>query len=147
MTFAFYEGLCEDSVLFCQNYNVKRLTAVVDANPLRYKVVAQVVKEWTSTSATANSNDIPLSPGKYRSIDLFIYFFLQFFFLVFDLAAYFLNGSPHLIEPVAPRQPTFNVMPRRITNEDFFQILIIMYADPIDSCSINLNELTLGIQR
>ncbi len=41
----------------------------------------------------------------------------------FDLAAYFLNGSPHLIEPAAPRQPTFNVMPRRITNEDFYRAL------------------------
>jgi len=43
--------------------------------------------------------------------------------LFFDLAAYFLNGSPHLIEPAAPRQPTFNVMPRRITNEDFYRAL------------------------
>jgi len=34
-----------------------------------------------------------------------------------------LNGSPHLIEPAAPRQPTFNVMPRRITNEDFYRAL------------------------
>lgn len=41
----------------------------------------------------------------------------------FHLAAYFLNGSPHLIEPAAPRQPTFNVMPRRITNEDFYRAL------------------------
>jgi hypothetical protein len=36
------------------------------------------------------------------------------------LAAYFLNGSPHLVETIAPRQPAVNVMPRRITNEDFF---------------------------
>lgn len=43
--------------------------------------------------------------------------------IVFCLAAYFLNGSPHLIEPAAPRQPTFNVMPRRITNEDFYRAL------------------------
>jgi hypothetical protein len=43
--------------------------------------------------------------------------------LCFYLAAYFLNGSPHLIEPAAPRQPTFNVMPRRITNEDFYRAL------------------------
>ena len=43
--------------------------------------------------------------------------------LYFYLAAYFLNGSPHLVEPVAPRQPTFNVMPRRITNEDFYRAL------------------------
>jgi hypothetical protein len=41
----------------------------------------------------------------------------------FDLAAYFLNGSPHLIEQMAPRQPTVNVMPRRITNEDFLHAL------------------------
>jgi hypothetical protein len=41
----------------------------------------------------------------------------------FALAAYFLNGSPHLIEPAAPRQPTVNVMPRRITNEDFYRAL------------------------
>ncbi len=34
-----------------------------------------------------------------------------------------MNGSPHLIEPAAPRQPTFNVMPRRITNEDFYRAL------------------------
>jgi len=93
-------GLCEDSVLFCQNYNVKRLTEIVQANPLLFKVVAQVQKEWTSTSNTTNSNEVQLSP-----------------------AAYFLNGSPHLIEPAAPRQPTFNVMPRRITNEDFYRAL------------------------
>jgi hypothetical protein len=43
--------------------------------------------------------------------------------LCFYVAAYFLNGSPHLIEPAAPRQPTFNVMPRRITNEDFYRAL------------------------
>ena len=42
---------------------------------------------------------------------------------LFDLAAYFLNGSPHLIEHMAPRQPTVNVMPRRITNEDFLRAL------------------------
>jgi hypothetical protein len=93
-------GLCEDSVLFCQNYNVKRLTEIVQANPLLFKVVAQVQKEWTSTSNTANTNEVQLSP-----------------------AAYFLNGSPHLIEPAAPRQPTFNIMPRRITNEDFYRAL------------------------
>ncbi|CAF3745071.1 unnamed protein product [Rotaria sordida] len=93
-------GLCEDSVLFCQNYNVKRLTEIVEANPLLYKVITQVIKEWTSTSNPTNSNDVQLSP-----------------------AAYFLNGSPHLIEPVAPRQPTFNIMPRRITNEDFYRAL------------------------
>lgn len=34
-----------------------------------------------------------------------------------------MNGNPHLIEPAAPRQPTFNVMPRRITNEDFYRAL------------------------
>ena len=34
-----------------------------------------------------------------------------------------MNGSPHLIEPAAPRQPAFNVMPRRITNEDFYRAL------------------------
>jgi hypothetical protein len=34
-----------------------------------------------------------------------------------------LNGSPHLVEPIAPRQPAINVMPRRITNEDFFRAL------------------------
>ena len=39
------------------------------------------------------------------------------------VAAYFLNGSPHLVEPIAPRQPPVNVMPRRITNEDFFRAL------------------------
>lgn len=39
------------------------------------------------------------------------------------VAAYFLNGSPHLVEPIAPRQPAINVMPRRITNEDFFRAL------------------------
>ncbi|CAF0836414.1 unnamed protein product [Adineta steineri] len=93
-------GLCEDSVLFCQNHNIKHLTEIVQANPLLYKVVAQVIKEWTSTSNTTNSNDLQLSP-----------------------AAYFLNGSPHLIEPAAPRQPAFNVMPRRITNEDFYRAL------------------------
>ncbi|CAF2967734.1 unnamed protein product [Rotaria sp. Silwood2] len=93
-------GLCEDSVLFCQNYNVKRLTEIVEANPLLYKAVIQVLKEWTSSNNPTNSNDVQLSP-----------------------AAYFLNGSPHLIEPVAPRQPTFNIMPRRITNEDFYRAL------------------------
>ena len=41
----------------------------------------------------------------------------------FDLAAYFLNGSPHLVEQMAPRQPAVNVMPRRITNEDFLRAL------------------------
>ncbi|CAF1260327.1 unnamed protein product [Rotaria sp. Silwood1] len=93
-------GLCEDSVLFCQNYNVKRLTEIVETNPLLYKAIIQVIKEWTSTNNLTSSNDVQLSP-----------------------AAYFLNGSPHLIEPVAPRQPTFNVMPRRITNEDFYRAL------------------------
>ncbi|CAF1396366.1 unnamed protein product [Rotaria magnacalcarata] len=93
-------GLCEDSILFCQNYNVKRLTELVEANPFLYKAVCQVVKEWTSTSTLSNPTDVQLSP-----------------------AAYFLNGSPHLIEPAAPRQPAFNVMPRRITNEDFFRAL------------------------
>ena len=48
---------------------------------------------------------------------------MRLIFFCFDLAAYFLNGSPHLIEPAAPRQPTFNVMPRRITNEDFYRAL------------------------
>ncbi len=43
--------------------------------------------------------------------------------MYFYIAAYFLNGSPHLIEPAAPRQPAFNVMPRRITNEDFYRAL------------------------
>ncbi|CAF1661419.1 unnamed protein product, partial [Adineta ricciae] len=93
-------GLCEDSVLFCLNHDIKYLTEIVQTNPLLYKVIAQVIKEWTSTSNTTNANDIQLSP-----------------------AAYFLNGSPHLIEPAAPRQPAFNVMPRRITNEDFYRAL------------------------
>jgi hypothetical protein len=84
---------------------------------LLYKVVAQVIKEWTSTSNTSNSNDVQLSPGKFCLFKLF-----KIIYFVY-LAAYFLNGSPHLIEPMAPRQPTFNVMPRRITNEDFYRAL------------------------
>lgn len=58
-------GLCEDSVLFCQNYNVTRLTETVQANPLLYKAVAQVIKEWTSSSGNG-SHDGQLSPGKTR---------------------------------------------------------------------------------
>jgi hypothetical protein len=56
-------GLCEDSVLFCQNHNVKRLTEIVQANPLLFKVVAQVQKEWTSSSNANSTNDVQLSPG------------------------------------------------------------------------------------
>lgn len=90
---------------------------MVEANPLLFKVVAQVQKEWTSSSHAANPADVPLSPGR-------IFGFIQLKSCdVFLLAAYFLNGSPHLIEPAAPRQPTFNVMPRRITNEDFYRAL------------------------
>ena len=63
--FLLYLGLCEDSVLFCQNYNVKRLTEIVEANPFLYKVVAQVVKEWTLASNATNSIDVQLSPGKF----------------------------------------------------------------------------------
>jgi hypothetical protein len=62
--FLYHLGLCEDSVLFCQNYNVKRLTEIVQANPLLFKVVAQVQKEWTSTSNATTTNDVQLSPGK-----------------------------------------------------------------------------------
>lgn len=88
---------------------------MVEANPLLFKVVAQVQKEWTSSSHTANAADVQLSPGKiHLGIEMI---------RCFHLAAYFLNGSPHLIEPAAPRQPTFNVMPRRITNEDFYRAL------------------------
>jgi hypothetical protein len=60
-------GLCEDSVLFCQNHNIKHLTEIVQANPLLYKVVAQVIKEWTSTS---NTNDVQLSPGNYMKLKI-----------------------------------------------------------------------------
>ncbi|UJR37631.1 hypothetical protein I4U23_030328 [Adineta vaga] len=108
-------GLCEDSVLFCLNHNIKYLTEIVQENPLLYKVIAQVIKEWTSTSNTTNPNDIQLSP-----------------------AAYFLNGSPHLIEPAAPRQPAFNVMPRRITNEDFYRALEQTNRSSTTSRSSNL---------
>lgn len=61
--FIVFLGLCEDSVLFCQNHNVKRLIELVEANPLLYKAVSQVVREWTSTSNSTNSNDVQLSPG------------------------------------------------------------------------------------
>jgi len=92
-------GLCEDSVLFCQNFDVKRLTVLVQGNPRLFKAIVQVMKEWT-LSSNQTTQDVRLSP-----------------------AAYFLNGSPHLVEPIAPRQPPVNVMPRRITNEDFFRAL------------------------
>jgi hypothetical protein len=36
---------------------------MVQANPLLFKVVAQVQKEWTSTSNAANANEVQLSPG------------------------------------------------------------------------------------
>jgi len=36
---------------------------MVQANPLLFKVVAQVQKEWTSTSNANNTNDVQLSPG------------------------------------------------------------------------------------
>ena len=55
-------GLCEDSVLFCQNYDVQRLTALVKGNPLLFKVIAQVTKEWT-LSTNQTSQDVRLSPG------------------------------------------------------------------------------------
>jgi hypothetical protein len=62
---------------------------------------------------------VQLSPGTGFFFQLILFDMISYF----DLAAYFLNGSPHLIEPAAPRQPTFNVMPRRITNEDFYRAL------------------------
>ena len=77
----FHLGLSEDYILFCQNHNVKRLTEMVQANPLLFKVVAQVQKEWTSTSNAANANEVQLSPG---IIDFFSFFAIDFLLFRFS---------------------------------------------------------------
>jgi len=68
---------------------------------------------------------IPQQMCNYHQVALILLFNIISIALFFfrTIAAYFLSGSPHLIEPAAPRQPTFNVMPRRITNEDFYRAL------------------------
>jgi len=94
-------GLIQDSILFCENDDIKSLTALVQENPLLYKVISQVLKEWTHTT-TGNNSKEQLSP-----------------------ASYFLNPHRHLNEPNGQRnqQPAFNIMPQRITNEDFQRAL------------------------
>ena len=37
---------------------------MVEANPLLFKVVAQVQKEWTSSGHSTNASDVQLSPGR-----------------------------------------------------------------------------------
>lgn len=40
---------------------------MVEANPLLFKVVAQVQKEWTSTGHMTTATDVQLSPGRVYS--------------------------------------------------------------------------------
>jgi len=53
---------------------------MVQANPLLFKVVAQVQKEWTSnTNATNSTTDVQLSPGSIDSLVQYHFNCLVFF--------------------------------------------------------------------